>query len=573
LGGDLGKFVITDAYKQSAKALVEYGFVLLLGEPACGKSTIAAALAVGALDEWGCSTLKVRDADEFVRHSNPHDRNQFFWVDDAFGATQMDFSSVVKWNSIFPHMQAAIRRGAKVVFTSRDYIYRNARNYLKESAFPLVQESQVVIHVERLTTEEREEILYNHLRLGAQSQEFKTSVKPFLPSVAEHERFGPEVARRLGNPLFTRNLTVSAGLLDDFVSRPMELLREVLRTIDCGSRCAIALIFMRGGSLPSPIEMTPDEERAIGLLGGGVREVRGAMTALEGSLVIQVQSGATHFWQYKHPTIRDAFGSLVAEDRELLFIYLSGTPIETLFHEISCGDVGLEGVKVIVPAALYETVLGRIESCYEMGREQRDAVKLFLAHRCSKDFLERHLERNPGFAGALRAWSYLTAVSDIDVLVRLHEFGLLSEVDRVRAVVAIRDLAVETPDAGFLRDRIRTLLKDEEVEWVLEHVKASLLPRLPSVIDEWTSNCRDDEEDPGEYFHDLRSALEAYRKAMAGDPHCDRQIRNGLEYIKEAIEELEEEGPRDRRRPHFGNAPKVTPIYKTGRSIFDDVDE
>ncbi len=60
LGDDLSKFVITDAYQRSAKALVEHGFVLLLGEPACGKSTIAAALAVGALDEWRCSTLSCR---------------------------------------------------------------------------------------------------------------------------------------------------------------------------------------------------------------------------------------------------------------------------------------------------------------------------------------------------------------------------------------------------------------------------------------------------------------------------------------------------------------------------------
>jgi hypothetical protein len=112
LGDDLAKFVITTAYQQSANALVEHGFVLLLGEPACGKSTIAAALAVGALDEWGCSTLKIRDADDFVAHSNPHEPKQFFWVDDAFGATQFDWSNAAGWNRVFPHMHAAIRRGA-----------------------------------------------------------------------------------------------------------------------------------------------------------------------------------------------------------------------------------------------------------------------------------------------------------------------------------------------------------------------------------------------------------------------------------------------------------------------------
>ena len=166
LGDDLAKFVITDAFRRSAKALVDEGFVILLGEPACGKSTIAAALAVGAIDEWGCSTLKVRDADEFVARSNPHEPKQFFWIDDAFGATQCDWQSVVAWNRVFPHIHAAIKRGARVLFTSRDYIYRAAHRQLKESAFPVIRESQVVIQVERLASSEKEQILYNHVRLG-----------------------------------------------------------------------------------------------------------------------------------------------------------------------------------------------------------------------------------------------------------------------------------------------------------------------------------------------------------------------------------------------------------------------
>ena len=140
LGDDLAKFVITDAYGRSAKALTEHGFVMLLGEPACGKSTIAAALALGALDEWNCSTLKIRDADDFVTHSNPHEPRQFFWIDDAFGATQLDWQATIDWNRVFPHIQAAIRRGGKVVFTSRDYIYRAARSFLKQSAFPVLRD-------------------------------------------------------------------------------------------------------------------------------------------------------------------------------------------------------------------------------------------------------------------------------------------------------------------------------------------------------------------------------------------------------------------------------------------------
>jgi hypothetical protein len=200
LGEDMNKFVITDAFRASARAIVDHGFALLLGEPACGKSAIAAALALGALDEWKCFTVKVRSPSDFVAVSNPHEK-QFFWVDDAFGATQLDWRMTTQWNAAFPHVRAAIRRGAKFVFTSRDYIYRNARSFLKESALPVLHDSQIIILVEHLSKDEREQILYNHIRLGTQPTNFKRDLKPYLKDVAAHRRFSPEIARRLGNPL------------------------------------------------------------------------------------------------------------------------------------------------------------------------------------------------------------------------------------------------------------------------------------------------------------------------------------------------------------------------------------
>jgi hypothetical protein len=49
MGSDLSCFVPTDAYRLALKALREHGFVILLGDPASGKSTIAAILALGAV--------------------------------------------------------------------------------------------------------------------------------------------------------------------------------------------------------------------------------------------------------------------------------------------------------------------------------------------------------------------------------------------------------------------------------------------------------------------------------------------------------------------------------------------
>lgn len=573
LGDDLGKFVITDAYQKSAKALVEHGFVLLLGEPACGKSTIAAALAVGALDEWGCSTVKVRDADDFVRHSNPHEPKQFFWVDDAFGATQTDWQGTFGWNRAFPHVQAAIRRGAKVVFTSRDYIFRSAKSALKQSALPVILESQVVIRVEQLSKDEKEQILYNHIRLGTQSTGFKRSVKSFLPVVSSHQRFSPEIARRLGNPAFTRSLYVSKWGMEQFVERPMELLKEIIQTLDSHSKSAVALVFMRGGILPSPVTLSQEEEKAINLLGGTTAEVRNALAALDGSLLLQVQHEGTYSWRLKHPTIRDAFAALIAENRELMDIYLAGTPVRQLFQEVSCGDVGLEGVKVIVPPDRYDALWLRVETFLAESRESKDPVNRFLASRCNRDFLSGFIARNPNFISVLRVGSYLSAVPDVDVMVRLRQLDLLPEAERLRHVTAIRAFAIETPDSDFLQERFRPLFTATEFHDILGEVRSQLLPHISKCIADWQSN-HDGEEDPESYFDLLKSALTDFQEALSTDMESVAYINAGLVGIEEAIKELQTELPQepddegeDYFRDSVGHSSR-----DDSRSIFDDVD-
>ena len=45
-------------------------------------------LSMGALDQWGASTLKLDTAEKVVERWNPDEPSQFFWIDDAFGVTQ-----------------------------------------------------------------------------------------------------------------------------------------------------------------------------------------------------------------------------------------------------------------------------------------------------------------------------------------------------------------------------------------------------------------------------------------------------------------------------------------------------
>ena len=81
--------MVTDAYRRAARAIEDHGFCLLLGEPAVGKSVIAATLAMTALDQWKIPTVKV-DGPADIALWNPNEPSQFFWADDAFGAIRHD---------------------------------------------------------------------------------------------------------------------------------------------------------------------------------------------------------------------------------------------------------------------------------------------------------------------------------------------------------------------------------------------------------------------------------------------------------------------------------------------------
>jgi hypothetical protein len=180
MGSDLSCFVPTEAYRLAVKALQEHGFVILLGDPASGKSTIAAILALGAIDDGCLGALKVNSPDQ-LNLWHPGEK-QFLWVDDAFGPNHFDASRMSRWNAELGTLRAAVDGGARIVFTSRNYIWEAAKPHLKMSAFPVLRESQVVVNVHTLSEQERAQMLYNHVR-RVQPQKMRQRMKPYLPAI------------------------------------------------------------------------------------------------------------------------------------------------------------------------------------------------------------------------------------------------------------------------------------------------------------------------------------------------------------------------------------------------------
>jgi hypothetical protein len=399
---DLAKVVITESYRKAVEALDKHGFVMLIGEPAAGKTTIASMLAMAAADKWKSSVLKLADPGKVVDHWNVDEPTQFFWIDDAFGVTQYESPLVHGWNHSLAQIRTMLRRGVKIVMTSRDYIYNRARQDLKESAFPLLSESQVVIDVHDLSNLERQQILYNHLKLGRQPLAFLSSIKPYLESISVHPRFIPETARRIADPMFTKDLYLNEYHIKHFVEKREQLLIEVIQSLDVNSKAALGLIYMRKDHLESPIELHNFETQALERLGSTLGECITALAALNGSLVSLIHTDDQTVWLFKHPTISDAYATTLALSTDLLWIFLSGSSTENLMSQVTCGNVGIENA-VVVPKSLFSTMISRLSGFSASGKYKVEwfssfsakwSLYRFLSNRCSKEFLMLYLEQD-----------------------------------------------------------------------------------------------------------------------------------------------------------------------------------
>ena len=584
LQDDLRRFVRTHAYERAVKALEEFGFVCLIGEPACGKTTIAHTLALAAADRWHCRALRLQTASEFSRHWNTDDPRQFVWVDDAFGATQYQSYLASGWMQAFPMVKAAIDGGMRVVFTSRDYIYERARKDLKKSVFPLLMESQVVIDVRDLTASEREDILYNHVKLGDQTEAFRRRIKPWLSEAAQEPLFIPETARRLGTRAFTSALgeEPSRRSVLRFVKERDQFIRDTLLNLGDDDTAALALLFTAGGELQSPLRFSKPQTDLLDRLGSSKKGVVTALKAMEGSFVKLEDAEDDRRWVFRHPTLRDAFSRYVRDDEEMLPIYLDAARDEDIFAEVTCGRVkDVVGAHVVVPRVLFPTMAGRLDrflAVHSPWTPDRQAYS-FLANRCSEQFLKYFFgTREHLLLKIIEFCSYLSSSSEIDVLVTLNRMGLLSAKIKDKVLEQIGDLAVETPDADWLdntwAESIGTLLTDAERASVLERVEKELIPNLYDTISNWESDCPEEyAEDEEGYFAPLVEAFEAYSKAfhLCERPDLARRFDRAVEEVRERSSDKPSR-PTLERRSLSEAAPSPSVATPDVRDRFDDVD-
>ena len=563
MGDDIQRLVVTDAHRKSVRAISAHNLVLLLGAPAAGKSTIGASIALGAADIWKSGTIRATSAEDIQRHLDPTSP-QFFWIDDAWGNTQYQRQTAEDWNQVFPLMQAGLKRGTRFLITSRDYIWRAAQLDLKLQALPVLRKSQVIINVQELSSQERAQILYNHLKMGDQPAAFKSAIKDYLPEVVELGGFLPETARRLGTRFFASKLPRSRESLKDFFERPQDFLLETITNLSDACRAAIALVFLNGGTVRSPVQNI-DLSGPCSAFGVKESDIRLELEALNGSLLLLAQDETGLYWTYKHPTVSDAFAKYVAGSPEKIEIYLKGARPEALLHEITCAGITVQGSPVVVPDSLHKLLLQRVET------QDAHRLKSFVSYRANSSFVRKLLGRRPDLLEISLFVPPITEDSDTDFIKRLHTFGLLPESLRLIFVKSVKSAVCESADASFFDDPLlEDILMDEERNLILSEVEGNVLSKIEDHVQRVRQDW-DSDYPPDDHFTQLTQSIKRLVEISAPTDTKSSYLSFLDKEIKAAVRTMSEtyESSPSTSIPTAQSKPAQTGLS----SLFRDVDE
>ena len=570
-------YVPTSAHRSAVRTLADHKLVLLIGQPAIGKSMLAAILATMAIDTEGLECLKCEGPLNLRPHWNPHESKRLFWVDDAFGPNQLRDDYVDAWIEFMPKVKAAIEDGNHFILTSRTHIWNEAMLKLGTRNHPLLASMKAVVNVGSLAPVERQQILYNHLKEGKQSKQWKQRIKPHLLNLSDNQYLLPEIARRLGEPMFTKGIKKLPDDLIRFVNNPQEYLKDTILELTLPQQAAMTLVFLARSRLPAHDLASEDCKLVADRYGIIVAAITKSLQQLDQSFVIKREENGQLFWAFFHPTFADAISSILRDRPDLVDLYLGGAKIETLLSEAICEGATTVKDAVVVPERSFDTLVMRLQEVPDEGT-LNEQLFLFLNNRATNEVYRNVLSLKPDLItrkGSPSPWSEIAYHAEIRFHAKAYSMGLLTEDIRYSTCETLIDAAKYGLDISFLSEEdILAMFKPNELIQLTFRLVTMLEDKIPDKIDDLACNADADSD-----IDDQFSSVDSFMKMMQHIAYMDKCIVTRLEDLESKIEEAKAEvkarkSENEDDDSFFTKVPSATLAKETAtRSIFSDVDE
>lgn len=585
----LAVYVPTAAHLDAVRILGKHGLVLLLGDPATGKSTIAAILATTASENAAHPCYKSDGPEGLLENWNPHEPSGFFWIDDAFGPNQPREDFIDRWIAIMPKLQAAMAAGNKFVLTSRRHIYAAAKRKLGSRNHPLLHNEQALVDVGVLTALEREQILYNHVKAGNQSSSWKSRIKPQLAALSKEPALLPEIARRLGDRAFTRQITTANDSLLKFIREPKEHLSQTIEELSKLHSAALTLVFLHRGQMPVGQSDVDMQQLVMKHFTVDAESLARALHELKDSFLVQTITLGNRFWSFKHPTVADAIGGILAKADGMAELYLEGSKSETIVAEAICVGAAPIPDAVVIPETLEALLVERLAELPDEPMVNRRLFS-FLYQRASESAFRRLVAQHHATLARF-AYTYDRLIHDPTTLVRAraHSLALLPPELRDTTARQLYDALIDDADTSFLKDdTILALMSPTQLMKLSALVRDKVLTQFSSRADD-VARQADLDLEPEDNFVDLRESLSELECFFEDDDsasdlilHAASAIDDATESVerfkleKEAEKEEEDTWDWERLEPAQSTPIAIDPLFAQSsgtRSMFSDVDE
>ena len=590
----LRAYVPTESHKRAVRVLDRHGVVLLLGNPVSGKSTIGAILSTMAIEDEDHSVIQISSPEEFVEHWNPHNKNRFFWIDDAFGSSVMDSDNVQGWAKTFSKVSAAINGGNRFLFTSRNYIYNIAAKRLGTRNLHLFRSGDATVDVGALSKNEQQQILYNHIKHGEQAESWKRKTKEFLEEVADVEGFLPGISERLGNPDFTKNLSLTKDSLCDFMANPKDHLIQVIDELESEQFAALALIYVHRGRLELA-NLDDDAVMAIEKTTGHVaQEIITRLRELAGSFSREMSESSDQVWGFEHPTIADAITAILDMHPNMTSALVRGGPIEKVLSQFVCENGPVIQNAAKIPVSLNDALNSRLLDTPNHVMTNHNLFE-FLAFRASDDVVVHQFKNQNDLMGRVTLSLGRTSSSAKNrAAARAYALGALDDIDRLLTSQEFIDGAVTTLDLSWTEEDDLLALTEPRA---LLSLGASLSFMIANNFDELLKGRRNGIDlDAGieDQYEVISSGLKTFETLLDGSEtllnfwgvmdakdflgEANKRLRDEIDEVLQEQNEhratQEETGDWDMFSDNQPTPPKPDQTkISNSRSIFEDVDK
>lgn len=567
-------YVPTAAHRSAVRILSEHKIVLLLGAPATGKSMLAAILATTAIDGEGHECLKCDGPLELAARWNPHEKNRLYWIDDAFGPNQLRPDFVDGWISAMPKVKTAMEHGNRFILTSRSHIWYGAKPKLGTRNLPVLMENKAVVDLGTLSPEEREQIIYNHIKAGNQTKQWKQQIKRHLPQLAENPRLLPEIARRLADSSFTKALQPTPVDLIKFVTEPAEFLVQTIQELDDAHQAGMTLVFLRQGKLQAQ-DLTGESTKLVAeKYDVTPKAIAEALPQLEWSFLSLRQEGSQQTWTFVHPTFTDAISSMLSARPDLVELYVQGAKLETLLTEAVCEGAPPIRDAVIVPVSASDYLVRRLLSAPDIPELNRSLFE-FLAVRASESVLNAVLDADPSLLDR-KARSYWKIWADqrIRLFARVHQLHRLPEHIRAEAARELEYAAIENFDVSFLDvDQVLGLLQPSRLlnlgTRLADMLNESVSHRIAEIAEE-----ADPDQDVPDQFDQVKAFVGQLQDSFGDNESMQSRLEELSLEIETAVEEVtSKKSPDEDDGSWLDISPAKVAAAPRSRSTFSDVDE